>query len=195
MSRIDDAFNIMSRGNFLPLHRQSNVLWDEPIPIGHGQTNSQPATVRMMLKCLDPKPDQKVLDVGSGSGWTSALLSYLVGPEGLVYAVERVPELVRLGEDNCRRLGLKNIQFYQAGETLGLPDEAPFDRILVSASALELPYELAEQLKIGGRMVIPIKTSIFVITRHNEDHFEGDEHPGYVFVPLIYQKTTPGPSV
>ena len=88
-----------------------------PLPIGFGQTISQPTTVKFMLSWLDAMPGDEVLDIGSGSGWTSALLADIVGPQGIVYAVERIPELVKFGRDNCRRLGIENVFFFQAGKS------------------------------------------------------------------------------
>lgn len=175
----------MDRRHFLPEDVRQAAAIDSPLPIGYGQTNSQPSTVRMMLEWLDPKPGDKVLDVGSGSGWTSALLSYLVGSEGLVYAVERIPELVRFGRDNCKQLGLGSVHFYEAGDSYGLPECAPFDRILVSAAADELPSELISQLKVGGRMVIPIKSNIHIISKNTEIDIEDTVVPGFAFVPLV----------
>lgn len=158
---------------------------DAPLPIGFGQTNSQPTTVYYMLDWLDPQPGDKVLDVGSGSGWTTALLAYLVKPDGFVYAVELVAELVQFGAGNFERTGLDNARFFKAGEALGLRKHAPYDRILVSAAADELPADLITQFKPGGRMVIPIKNSVWVIDKVGQDNIETTEHPGFAFVPLI----------
>jgi protein-L-isoaspartate(D-aspartate) O-methyltransferase len=125
------------------------------------------------------------LDVGSGSGWTSVLLAHIVGPKGRVYAVERIPELVKFGRDNARRAGVTNAEFYQAGEAYGLPGHAPYERILVSASADELPRVLLEQLQIGGKLVIPIGHDILEITKHGRDDFTTRLHPDFAFVPLL----------
>src|SRR5665213_784816 len=105
MPAIDEAFRTIQRRDFLPADLQEQAYIDAPIPIGFGQTNSQPSTVRMMLEWLDPQPGDKILDVGSGSGWTTALLSYLVEPNGQVYAVEKIPELVAFGRENCQSIG------------------------------------------------------------------------------------------
>lgn len=185
MDRIDAAFKAIDRRDFLPPDKREYADIDRPIQIGYGQTNSQPSTVRQMLEWLDPQPGDKVLDVGSGSGWTTALLAHLVGHEGEVYAVERVPELLEFGAANCARLNIPNARFFDAESTFGLAAYAPFDRILVSASADHLPTELLGQLKDGGRMVIPIQESIHVIDRRAENDFKDTEHPGFVFVPLI----------
>ncbi len=179
------AFKVAARENFvLPIMKDQAYL-DQPLPINEFQTISQPSTVYMMLEWLDPKPGDRTLDVGSGSGWTTALLAHLVGQKGRVYAVERIPELVEFGHDNCVRLGVKNAEFYEAGENLGLTQYAPYDRILVSASAPSLPESLVEQLKIGGKLVIPVKNDILEITRTSVDGHMTIKHPGFVFVPLF----------
>ena len=135
INEIDRAFLMMSRQDFLPLSSRYVNVFDAPLSIGYGQTCSQPSTVRMMLKWLDVKPGNKVLDIGSGSGWTTALLSVLVGERGSVFAVERIPKLVEFGAENCRRAGVKNARFFYAKESVvGLPEHSPFDNILVSAS-------------------------------------------------------------
>lgn len=185
MSRVDEAFAKADRRNFvLPSYREAASA-DTPLPIGQGQTISQPATVRMMLDWLDIRRGQHVMDVGSGSGWTTALLSYLVGPKGHVYAVERLPELVEFGQSNVERLGITNVSFHQAGPQYGLEDYGPYDRILVSASADEVPQELKDQLKRGGKMVIPVYNDILELTKLPQNKWDIRRHPGFVFVPLI----------
>jgi protein-L-isoaspartate(D-aspartate) O-methyltransferase len=139
----------------------------------------------MKLEWLDARPADKVLDVGSGTGWTTALLSHIVGPKGHVYAVERIPELVEFGRDNAERAGVKNASFYQAGEEYGLPEHAPYDRILVSAAADRVPTELIKQLKPGGKLVIPVHNDILEIKKNPDGKIQTEEHPGFVFVPLI----------
>lgn len=182
---MDDAFRAVPRDNFLPPDLADHSAMDDLLPIGHGQTNSQPTTVALMLDWLEVEPGSKVLDVGSGSGWTSALLAHLVGDQGRVDAVEIVPELVDLGRDNVEKLGFQNVLFHQAGSVLGLPHGAPYDRILVSAEAKELPKVLIEQLVPGGRMVVPVKGSIVVVDKEPNGSLTKLEHPGFVFVPLI----------
>lgn len=185
MDQIDKVFEAVDRANFVPKELRGSVDSDVPLPIGYGQTNSQPYTVRVMLEWLDPQPGEKILDVGSGSGWTTALLSHLVGPKGQIYAVERVPELVEFGQENCERTGVKNARFFTAGDEFGLPEEAPFDRILVSASADELPQELVDQLKVSGKMVIPVQNDILEITKKSSGDLDIKKHQGFAFVPLL----------
>src|SRR3972149_11000846 len=112
MDRIDQAFEVVDRANFVPKELRDAVDIDAPLPIGYGHTNSQPYTVRLMLEWLDPQPGEKILDVGSGSGWTTALLAHLVGPKGWVYAVGRIPELVEFGQDNAEGIGVKKAGFF-----------------------------------------------------------------------------------
>jgi protein-L-isoaspartate(D-aspartate) O-methyltransferase len=175
----------VNRELFLPEDMRSRVSEDAPLPIGYGQTNSQPSTVRDMLEWLDVQPGERVLDVGSGSGWTTALLGHLAGKGGRVYAVERIPQLVHLGRHNCRAAGVENVSFFQASETLGLPEKAPFHKILVSAGARKLPLELVRQLKTGGKMVIPVGYSILEVTKVFHDELRVVTHEGFLFVPLI----------
>jgi len=185
MDKIDEAFRQVDRTDFLPETAKGEADWDVPVAIGFGQTNSQPTTVRLMLEWLNVEPGNKVLDVGSGSGWTTALLAYLVGPKGKIYAVERIPELLDFGKQNVERAGITNVAFFKAGKTIGLPKHAPYDRILVSASAKELLDELTSQLNPGGKMVIPVGTSIFEIEKLADGQLEIYPHAGFVFVPLI----------
>lgn len=184
MNRIDQAFKAIQRKNFVLPSDIDKADEDRPLPIGHGQTISQPSTVRKMLEWLDPQPGDKILDVGSGSGWTTALLSHLVGPEGKVYAVDIIPELVKMGEHNCMQLGLTNVEFFQSSDEVGLPVYAPYDRILVSASARKMHEELHTQLKPGGKLVIPIQNIIFELTDSGHGWIQ-HTHPGFAFVPLI----------
>ncbi|HLG90719.1 MAG TPA: protein-L-isoaspartate O-methyltransferase [Candidatus Saccharimonadales bacterium] len=184
--RIEEAFEAVDRAKFMPANVRHLAGYDQAVPIGYGQTISQPYTVGLMLQWLDPQPGNKVLDVGSGSGWTTALLSHLVKPKGKVYAVERIPELVEFGRGNCEKFGVKNAYFSTAGEELGLPEEAPFDRILVSAAADEFPEQLMSQLKISGKLVIPIQSDILEITKTGKKNSRDvRKHPGFVFVPLL----------
>lgn len=182
--RLDKAFASVDRAKFVAAKLAVSAQADAALPIGHGQTISQPSTVRLMLEWLDVSPGHKVLDVGSGSGWTTALLAQLVGREGRVLAVEIVPELVELGRQNCRRSGVTNAEFYQAGPELGLPAQAPFDRILVSAAADKLPEALIGQLKTGGKLVVPVKGDILEITKAESGNLV-KSHAGFLFVPLI----------
>lgn len=185
LTTIDTAFQLIPRYLFLPGVSREQSVQDRPFPIGFGQTNSQPSTVHQMLEWLDVQPGQQVLDVGSGSGWTSALLAEIVGMEGHVTAVEKIPELVESSRLALQQHGIHNVIVHQAGEELGWPATGPYDRILVSASAHHLPPELVDQLAVHGRLVIPIGTTIHEISKDSTGHLTDREHAGYVFVPLV----------
>lgn len=185
LDKINKAFKFIPRAKFLPDDVKDQANHDVPLPIGFNQTNSQPSTVKQLLAWLEPQEGEVILDVGSGSGWTTALLANLVGEAGKVYAVERITELVDFGRHNCRNLRVPNAYFYEAGEEIGLPKFALYDRILVNASANSLPQGLIRQLKVGGRLVIPIRYSVFVINKKSDDNYTTTEHPGFAFVPLI----------
>lgn len=185
MDTISQAFESYPRARFLPPSVRSWAPDDRPLPIGHGQTCSQPSTVRRMLEWLDVHDGQRVCDVGSGSGWTTALLSALVGDAGHVVAVELVQALVRFGRDNCLRAGVENVEFHRATGVFGWPQRAPYDRILVSASATELPAELLDQLAVDGKLVIPVRHDILEITKRSDNEYDTILHGGFVFVPLL----------
>lgn len=184
-SRIIEAFRHVDRADFVADRGAMDIYEDYPLGIGNGQTISQPRTVAMMLEMLSPKEGEKILDIGSGSGWTTALLAYIAGESGSVTGVERVSELVRFGNSNIEKYKFKNVKILQAGDELGIAGEK-FDRILVSAAADELPHELIKQLKVGGKLVIPIQSSVFEIVKKEGGEFDASEHYGFAFVPLIY---------
>jgi protein-L-isoaspartate(D-aspartate) O-methyltransferase len=184
MDPVDEAFRAWPRDRFLPPGERARASYDGPLPIGAGQTNSQPRTVEAMLRLLEVRPGMRVLDVGSGSGWTTALLAHLVGPHGEVRGVELEPSLVEFGAANLAATGQEWASIVQARPgVLGLPDHAPYDRILVSAEPGRLPAELVEQLADGGRLVIPVGGTMTLVTRDGEDHRE-THHGSYRFVPL-----------
>jgi protein-L-isoaspartate(D-aspartate) O-methyltransferase len=185
MNRIKQAFKSIPRDKFVPKQYKLMAGVDSALSIGHGQTISQPTTVRMMLEWLNPHEGDKVLDVGSGSGWTAALLSFLVGPKGKVYAVERIPELLKFGKKNCDKLKINNVEFHAVKDEFGLPEHAPYDRILVSAAATEIPTTLLNQLAKGGKMVIPINYTIYEIEKSKAGEITQTPHEGFIFVPLI----------
>jgi protein-L-isoaspartate(D-aspartate) O-methyltransferase len=182
--RVAEAFAAMPREWFLPTAERASAGYDGPLPIGHGQTNSQPSTVAAMLRLLDVQPGHKVLDVGCGSGWTTALLAHLTGPTGRVLGVELEPDLVDFGSANLERAGVPWASIHEAKPgVLGLPDAAPYHRILVSAMARELPDELVDQLHTGGVMVIPAAGTMLRVARSMRG-VGVTRHGSYRFVPL-----------
>lgn len=188
---IIDAFRNIDRSNFMLESLQSQASIDTAFPIGYGQTISQPYTVAFMLELLQPQAGQKILDIGSGSGWTTALLAHIVGGRrgGRVTGLEIVPELCAFGTENVAKYNFikKGIaqNLCQSGE-MGLKDHAPFDRILTSAALYsDVPQEWKDQLAIGGRIVAPIGHSIVAITKKSETEFQEQNYPGFVFVPFV----------
>lgn len=182
---IIEAFSRVDRKDFVPSELQEYAYGDYPLPIAKEQTISQPTTVAFMLELLQPKKGKRILDIGSGSGWTTALLAFLVGKEGRVFGVERVPELVTFGTENLKKYSFSQATIVQAEKTLGLAKEAPFDKILVSAAAQSFPEELLSQLKEGGMLVIPVQNAIWHVKKLPQDKTEIQKFEGFAFVPLI----------
>lgn len=189
VATISDILRVMrtlGRVPFLPPAARPYADVDAPLPIGHGQTNSQPSTVAAMLELLEVPVGGSVLDVGAGSGWTTAILGRLVGPSGRVIGVERVPDLTERAAATLATLDMPWAAIRQAFPgRLGWPDGAPYDRILVSADADELPMELVDQLAPGGVMVIPVASVMHRIRREASGRLVDTHHGLYAFVPLI----------
>lgn len=165
MDAVGEAMRSVRREWFLPPELRSRAHEDRPLPIGHGATNSQPWTVRYMLQLLDVRPGQRVLDVGSGSGWTTALLGHLTGPRGSVLGLDIVADLVAFAAANLGdRMPWVRFAVATPG-VLGDPDAAPFDRILVSADGGVVPESLVAQVAPRGRLVLPAAQDMVVVTR------------------------------
>ena len=176
--------DVVDRRWFLPEDQHDRADDDAPLPIGHGATCSQPTTVVHMLDALDAGPGHRVLDVGSGSGWTTALLAHLVSPGGTVVGVELEPDLARSGAENLRRAGVPAARIHPArAGVLGRPEDGPYDRVLVSAESPEVPHALVEQLADPGRMVVPVAGRLLVIDRDAQGT-STTELGRYRFVPL-----------
>lgn len=189
-SELHEAFRAVDRADFLRARDRSNAGVDAPIAIGEGQTNSQPRTVFAMFELLDVRAGQHVLDVGSGSGWTTALLARLVGPTGTVIGVELESDLVAFGRENLAKYDFPWASIRQAEPgVLGASDDAPFDRILVSAEARELPQPLVDQLAVGGTMVIPVGARMTRVEKHGPgpEDVSVTTHGLYSFVPLRWE--------
>jgi len=187
-SSLIDAFEKIDRADFVPENLKSEAYFNQPLPIGFGQTISQPLTVAFMLELLEPKQEEKILDVGAGSGWVSALLAQIVGEKGRVCASERIPELCEFGKQNAAKYNfVKNgiIEFFCGDASRGYPKEAPFDKIIAGAAGKEVPPVWQEELKIGGRLVMPVENNIVVLDKIGPAEFDKKEFFGFSFVPLI----------
>jgi len=154
--RLLRAMATVPRHEFVEPRYRDQAYEDHPLPIGAGQTVSQPYIVALMLEILQLEPSSKVLEIGTGSGYLTALLARL---SAHVYSVERHPQLAREAEDTLSRLGFSNITVLVGDGSKGLPEHAPFDAIVVSAAASQIPAPLLDQLREGGRMIIPVGPS------------------------------------
>lgn len=181
------AISKIDRKDFVVEESKSFAYDDSALSIGYGQTISQPTTVAFMMEMLRPQEGEKILDIGYGSGWTTAILASIVGEKGKIFGFEIIPIIARFGQRNIKEYKFENINFIEGDGSKGLPDEAPFDRILVSAAAPSVPLTLKEQLKIGGRLVIPVgrgSQAIYVIERIGEKAYKKKRIPGFAFVDL-----------
>ncbi|WP_435260030.1 protein-L-isoaspartate(D-aspartate) O-methyltransferase [Thioclava sp. FR2] len=184
--RVLTAMERIDRGQFVRGHFADRAYEDMPLPIACGQTISQPSVVGLMTQALNVQPRDTVLEVGTGSGYQAAILSQLCRR---VYTVDRHRKLVAEAQHVFRNLGLVNITAFSADGSFGLPEQAPFDRIIVTAAAEDPPGPLLAQLKLGGIMVVPVGQSdtvqsLIKVTR-TERGFEYEELRPVRFVPLI----------
>jgi protein-L-isoaspartate(D-aspartate) O-methyltransferase len=151
--RVLAAMGKVPRHEFVPAGRRAGAYDDRPLPIGQGQTISQPYIVAFMTEAIGPRPGQRVLEVGTGSGYQAAVLAELVGE---VYTVELLPELAATAKKRLARLGYRNVHVKAGDGYLGWPDKGPYDAVVVTCGAKEVPRPLLEQLKPGGKMIIPV---------------------------------------
>ncbi len=154
--KVANAMLRVPRHLFVPPPYDREAYLDTPLPIGSGQTISAPHMVAIMCDLLDLKEGEKVLEVGGGSGYHAAVVAEIVGKKGKVVAIERLPELAERAKKVLRYLGYDNVIVVIGDGSKGYPEEAPYDKIYVTASAPDIPKPLLDQLKPGGKMVIPI---------------------------------------
>lgn len=181
------AMRDVPREEFVAEELKRDAYRNAPLPIGCGQTISQPLIVAIMIEAARVVPDDCVLEIGTGSGYAAAVLARLVKS---VFTVERLPELAESAADRLHRLGCDNVHVRQGDGTLGWPEKAPFDAIIVSAGAPHVPPALLEQLCIGGRLVIPVgderdSQELIRVIRRGADQFEREDLGGVRFVPLV----------
>ena len=189
--KIVSAFDKVERKNFIPSNLEKKAYDDIPLPIGYEQTISQPYTIAVMLTMLDLKDSQKVLEVGSGCGYVLALMSELVGKKGEVYGIEIVKELAEKSQKTLESQGYKNIVVYNRNGHLGLDENSPYDRILISAALDEVPKALESQLKEDGILVAPVDSihydgqSLEMFQKIKGKLKVQRDIPGFIFVPFV----------
>jgi protein-L-isoaspartate(D-aspartate) O-methyltransferase len=184
--RVREAMQSVPRHRFVDLHGPEAAYANRPLSIGHNQTISQPFIVALMTDLLDPQPTDRVLEIGTGSGYQAAVLSELVSQ---VYSIEIIEDLAVEAAERLTRLGYQNISVRSGDGYFGWPDEGPFDGIIVTAVGPDIPPSLLDQLKVGGRMVLPVGTqrsaqNLTVVTKHADDSVSTREVLPVVFVPL-----------
>lgn len=183
-NKVLDAMREVPRHKFVPKNIEEAAYEDHALPIGEGQTISQPYMVAIMTEKLGLKGGEKVLEIGAGSGYQAAILSQIAGQ---VFTIEKVPELAKRAEKKLEELGYRNIKVIVDDGTLGLPEEAPFNGIIVTAGAPSIPKPLIDQLAEDGRLVIPVGQAFLqtlkVATKHG-NKLEFEDSIGCVFVPL-----------
>ena len=184
------AFETIDRADFVPKSQKANAYADEPLLIGEGQTISQPYTVAFMLERLRPAAGERILDIGAGSGWQTALLAHVVGEKGLVVAIERIPALCEFGRANVSKYNFikKGIVDWRCGDaSLRVPDQEPFDGIIAAAALPDdrIPAAWRNGLRLNGRLLFPIAGSLWKWTKRSDAVFDKEEFPGFAFVPFV----------
>lgn len=183
-----EAMKKVPRHEFIPYERQKEAYSDIPLPIGEGQTISAPHMVAIMCNLLDLRRGDKVLEVGGGRGYHAAVVAEIVGKKGKVIVMEIKTELAKLSEETLRELGYDNVRVITGDGSKGYQPEAPFDKIYVTASAPELPRPLIEQLRPGGKMIIPIgeyMQYLYVVEKDEQGNINKRSWGGVRFVPLV----------
>jgi protein-L-isoaspartate(D-aspartate) O-methyltransferase len=186
-TRVMQAMGEVPREKFVPPNMQGAAFENGPLPIGHGQTISQPYIVALMTDLLAPEADHKILEIGTGCGYQTAILSRLCAT---VYTVEVVRELAETAADRLQSLGYRNVEFHIGNGYAGWPDHAPYDGIIVTAAASRIPSALVEQLKPGGRLVIPVGEPygfqhLVLVEKDGQDEIRTRTILGVAFVPLV----------
>jgi protein-L-isoaspartate(D-aspartate) O-methyltransferase len=186
---IIEAFEKIDRKDFVLGEYKDMAYIDEALPTLGGQTISQPYTVAFMLELLQPKAGDKILDIGAGSGWQTALLAYIVGEKGEIYSMEIIPEVCEFGKTNVSKYNFIEkgiVEWFCQSAEKGLPEKAPFDGIIAAAAlGNKAPDEWLLQLKQCGRLVVPIKNSIWLFVKKSDNNFEQHEYQGFTFVPFV----------
>jgi protein-L-isoaspartate(D-aspartate) O-methyltransferase len=186
-NRVESAFRKIPRHEFVPSPLQDKAYDDIPLPIMNHQTISQPSVVSRMTEWLDVHPGHKILEIGTGSGWQTGILSFLVG-SGKVYSIERDSNLVVFAKENLSKLAITNVEVILGDGNLGLKKESPFDRIILTATCKKIPSTLLEQLSTNGLLIAPVgqfHSSLILLKKISKGISEIKNESGYAFVPLL----------
>ncbi|MGY5140925.1 MAG: protein-L-isoaspartate(D-aspartate) O-methyltransferase [Candidatus Nitrosopumilus sp. Bin_571-38] len=185
--KVESALQNIPRHEFVPESELEYAYDNEPLPIMKNQTISQPGVVTRMTEWLDIKNGQNILEIGTGSGWQSAILSYLVG-SGTIYSIERHPELVKFAQENLKKLKIDNVHVILGDGTLGYSQASPYDRIIITAACDEIPLPLLDQLSENGLIIAPVggsSQSLVLLQKTSKGIVEIKNQSKYVFVPLV----------
>ncbi|MDI6842357.1 protein-L-isoaspartate O-methyltransferase [Methanothermobacter wolfeii] len=184
------AMEKVPRDEFVPEEEKHRAYMDMPLPIGEGQTISAPHMVAMIAEILDLREGMKVLEIGSGCGYNAAVIAEIIGKDGHLYTIERIRSLYERARRKLRELGYDNVTVIHGDGSQGWPEEAPYDRIYVTAAAPYVPEPLMEQLGLGGKLLIPVGSDKFyqelvLIERISDEDYRSENLGGVAFVPLI----------
>jgi protein-L-isoaspartate(D-aspartate) O-methyltransferase len=185
--KVESALQNIPRHEFIPESELEYAYDNEPLPIMKNQTISQPGVVTRMTEWLDVKNGQNILEIGTGSGWQSAILSYLVG-SGTIYSIERHPELAKFAQENLKKLKIDNVHVILGDGTLGYSQASPYDRIIITAACTEIPLPLLDQLSENGLIIAPVggsSQSLVLLQKTSKGIVEIKNQSKYVFVPLV----------
>ena len=185
--KVESALQNIPRHEFVPESELEYAYDNEPLPIMKNQTISQPGVVTRMTEWLDVKNGQNILEIGTGSGWQSAILSYLVG-SGTIYSIERHPELAKFAQENLKKLKIDNVHVILGDGTLGYSQASPYDRIIITAACTEIPLPLLDQLSENGLIIAPVggsSQSLVLLQKTPKGIVEIKNQSKYVFVPLV----------
>lgn len=189
--KVKKAMLNVPREEFMPPEIRSYAYLDQPLPIGEGQTISAPHMVAIIAEKLELAEGMNILEIGTGFGYNAAVVSEMVGSIGHVYTVERIPSLVEKAKENLEKTGYKDRVTVTLGDgTMGYPDKAPYDRIYGTACAPEVPEPLKKQLKIGGKLIIPLGSHSYFqelvsVERISNEDYQSENLGGVAFVPMI----------
>jgi len=185
--KVESAFRTIPRHEFVVPSELDRAYYNEPLSIMNNQTISQPGVVSRMTEWLDIKVGQKILEIGTGSGWQTAILSYMVG-NGTVYSIERLPELVNFARENLEKLRIDNVHVILGDGSMGYPEESPYDKIIITAACTEIPLPLLEQLDENGLIIAPVgdlSQSMILLKKISGEIVEIKNESNYIFVPLL----------